>query len=313
MKCFTFTATFLLIAIFLSIGLAQETKEKKDVKQSAPLTVQLNVSVTDSAGRPINNLNQGQFRVLEDDVPQAVSFFAHHEGLLACVLAVDNSGSLRTQFQTVIDAAKELVASTQSDAKVLLMRFVSHDKIQTLVHFTSDRRALTNELDGMYIEGGLSAIVDAVFFGNEQIANYVKGDEKARRSLVLITDGEDRNSYYKQDQLFAKLRETGLQVFVIGLVRELNTKRGRERAVSFLNRLAQETGGNVYYPESVSDVERDVKLIIVEMNAPYVVGYESTNSARDGAFRKVWVEVVNQPAGVKLTAIARDGYAAPKN
>ena len=231
---------------------------------------------------------------------------------MAYVLAVDNSGSLRTQLSTVIDAAKLVVASTQPNEKALLLRFISADKIQTLVNFTSDRRSLVNGLEEMYIEGGLSAIVDAVYFGNEQVAKYTQGNDTTRRSLLLITDGEERASFYKKEQLFARLQETGLQVFIIGFVSELD-KRSREKAVNFLSRLADETGGRVFYPGSGMELERIAKEIMTEMRAPYVLGYNSTHATRDGSLRKVRVEIVNQPEGVKLTATARAGYVAPKN
>ena len=53
----------------------------------------------------------------------------------------------------------------------------------------------------------------------------MQGDRR-RRALIVITDGEDRNSFYKQEQLFARLREEDVQIFVIGFVNELDKEGG---------------------------------------------------------------------------------------
>ena len=306
------TSVALLLVLLLSTGIAQQTKEKKDEKQPAPLAVKLNVTVIDSTGHQVNNLTQNQFRVFEDDVPQTLSLFQKKEGPVNYVLAVDTSGSMRAQLSKVVDTTRLVIANTPADGKVLLLRFISSDKIETVTDFTSDPAPLTRGLNDLYVEGGESAIVDAVYLANEKIEKFTKDRVNVRRSLVLITDGEERNSFYKKAQLFVRLKETGIQVFIVGFIKELS-KREREKAVNFLNGLAVETGGHVFYPVSSTDFQSVATEIMSEMRAPYVLGYDSANPARDGSWRKVRIEIVNQPADVKLTAVARAGYVAPKN
>ena len=79
-----------------------------------------------------------------------------------------------------------------------------------------------------YTEGGQTAIIDAVYLTAEHVAEYKKGDDndRRRRALIVITDGEDRNSFYNQEQLWAKLREEDVQIFVIGFVNELDKEGG---------------------------------------------------------------------------------------
>ena len=104
------------------------------------------------------------------------------------------------------------------------MRFISSDKIETEQDFTDKKELLIDALDNLYVEGGQTAVIDAVYLSAEHVAGYQKGDEsdRRRRALIVITDGEDRNSFYKQEQLFARLREEDVQIFVIGFINELD-------------------------------------------------------------------------------------------
>jgi len=83
-------------------------------------------------------------------------------------------------------------------------------------------------LDSLYVEGGQTAIIDAVYLSAEHVSEYKKGgdDDRRRRALIVITDGEDRNSFYKQEKLFSRLREEDVQIYVIGFVNELDKEGG---------------------------------------------------------------------------------------
>ena len=127
--------------------------------------------------------------------------------------------------------------------------------------FTADKQALGDALDDMFIEGGQTAVVDAVYLAAEHASGRRKqtgdpAEDKRRRALILVTDGEDRNSFYKQEQLWEALKEQDVQIFVIGFVNELEKERGfiskskRAKAVSLLDRMAKETGGRTFYPTS---------------------------------------------------------------
>jgi Ca-activated chloride channel family protein len=118
----------------------------------------------------------------------------------------------------VVDAGKTIINSNKPGDETFLVRFISSDKIETVQDFTSNKELLTDGLESFYVEGGQTAIIDAVYLSAEHVSEYRKGDEgdRRRRALIVITDGEDRNSFYKQEQLFARLREEDVQIFVIG-------------------------------------------------------------------------------------------------
>ncbi len=298
----------------------QEIGDDEVVKVDTNL-VNLNVRVIDRLNRPINDVRQDDFRIFENGVQQSVAFFTREEVPINYGLVIDNSGSLRTQIDKVIEASKTIVTSNKTGDETFVVRFIDSDKIETVQDFTSNQTLLFDALEGLYVEGGATAILDAVYLSAERVAGYKKGNDlsdRRRRALILITDGEDRDSYYKQDQLFARLREEDVQIYVIGFVNELDKEGGiirkspREKAVNLLTRLAKETGGRVFFPTSLSELPQIATEITRDLRTQYVIGYNPTNKARDGSFRAVRVTIADAPGRDKRIALTRAGYNAPR-
>ncbi|HJP91993.1 MAG TPA: VWA domain-containing protein [Pyrinomonadaceae bacterium] len=280
--------------------------------------VQLHVRVIDRNNRPIDNVPRNDFHIFEDGVPQTIETFTREEVPISYGLAVDTSGSLRSQLQSVIDAGKTIINSNKQGDETFLVRFISSDKIETIQDFTSNKELLMDGLDSFYVEGGQTAVIDAVYLSAEHVSEYKKGDEgdRRRRALIVITDGEDRNSFYKQEQLFARLREEDVQIYVIGFVNELDKDAGlirkspREKAVALINKLASETGGRAFFPESVAELPQIASEIIRDLRTQYVIAYNPTNKAQDGSYRAIKVSV-DQPSGSdKRIALTRSGRIA---
>jgi Ca-activated chloride channel family protein len=278
------------------------------------------VRVIDRNNKPINNVPQSDFHIFEDGVPQTIETFTREEVPISYGLAVDTSGSLRSQLQSVIDAGKTIINSNKSGDETFLVRFISSDKIETVQDFTDNKEQLMDGLDSFYVEGGQTAIIDAVYLSAEHVSEYKKGDEsdRRRRALIVITDGEDRNSFYKQEQLFSRLREEDVQIFVIGFVNELDKDTGfirkspREKAVNLIKRLASETGGRAFFPESISELPQIANEIIRDLRTQYVISYNPTNKAQDGTFRAIKVTVDQGSDAEKRIALTRTGRLARK-
>src|SRR5262249_28651084 len=164
--------------------------------------VTLHVRVIDRNNHPINNIPKGDFRILEDGVSQPIFSFTEEEVPVVYGLAVDTSGSLRSQLTQVIDAAKTIVNSNKKGDETFLERFIDREKIENLQEFTGDKAALLDAVDNLYVEGGQTAVIDGVYLAAEHVAEYRKGtdDDRRRRALIVVTDGEDRASYYNQSQ-----------------------------------------------------------------------------------------------------------------
>ncbi|HEV7903117.1 MAG TPA: VWA domain-containing protein, partial [Pyrinomonadaceae bacterium] len=298
----------------------QEVDEDDVVKVDTSL-VNLNVRVIDRANRPVNDVRQEEFKIFEDGVPQQIFSFTRAEVPISYGVVVDNSGSMKTQLEKVIDATRTIIQQNKPGDETFLERFVSSDEIAILQDFTANQEDLVDALDKMHTEGGQTAVLDAVYLAADHVGKHKKGDplnDKRRRALILVTDGEDRSSFYKQAELFEFLRENDVQIYVIGFVNELDTQGGfirkssKDKAVNLLNKLATETGGRAFYPMSLSELPSIADEITKDLRTQYVVSYSPTNKRRDGTFRKVNVRIEDTGKRDKRIAVTRPGYTAPR-
>ncbi|MBA2377951.1 MAG: VWA domain-containing protein [Blastocatellia bacterium] len=280
--------------------------------------VNLNVRVLDRNGRPVNNLRQADFTIYEDGVSQPIEFFSQSEVPTNYSLVIDNSGSLRSQLEKVIEASKVILDTNRPLDQTSVIRFISSQKITVEQPFTSDKEDLYYALDNLYVEGGQTAIRDAVYLAAQQVDEHQrKGrDDRTRRAIVLVTDGEDRDSYYSEQQLFELLRESDVQIYAIGFINELSSSGGfirrseQARAKAFLDRLVAETGGKAYYPASAAELPRIGAEIANEMRTQYSIGYVPTNERTDGSYRSIRVLVPDGPNKEKRVVVTRTGRTA---
>lgn len=284
--------------------------------------VNLNVRVVDRNNRPVGNLRQQDFKVYEDNVLQTIDFFTRAEVPTDYALVIDNSGSLRQQLDKVIEASKIIVGTNRKDDETTVVRFVNSEKIEVVQDFTNNKSYINEALDNLFIEGGQTAIIDAVYLAAEKVSEHEKATDagsKKRRALILVSDGEDRDSYYKEAQLFDLLRESDVQIYAIGFINELSKEGGfigkspQGKAKAFLENLAKETGGKVYFPSSVSELNQIAADISTELRTQYLVSYSPTSDAKDGRFKNIRVVVDDGPNKEKRIAITRSGRSDSAN
>ncbi|MDQ3819770.1 MAG: VWA domain-containing protein, partial [Acidobacteriota bacterium] len=267
---------------------------------------------------PIGDISQNEIHVFENGVPQPIFYFSKEEVPISYGLAIDTSGSMRSQLSQVIEAGKTIINTNKPGDETFLVRFISSDKIEEVLDFTSRKEDLMDAIDTFYIEGGQTAVVDAVYVSAEHVAEYKKGDEsdRRRRALIVVTDGEDRGSTYTQEELFQRLREEDVQIYVIGFVNDLDKEGGvirkspREKAVNLITRIAKETGGRAFFPQSLSELPQIANEIIRDLRTQYIVSYNPTNKARDGSYRAIKVTVDDAPGKDKRIALTRSGRVA---
>jgi len=281
--------------------------------------VNLSIRVVDRNNKPVGVLSQGDFVVYEDNVAQPVEFFSKEEVPVNYALVVDNSYSLRSQLEKVIEASKILINSNRPGDETCYIRFVNSEKITIEHDFSDDKTSLMEKLDDMFVEGGKTAVNDAVFLAVEKVDDYEKtrtANDHKRRAIILVTDGEDRDSFYQEQQLFDMLREADVQIYTIGFVNELDKEAGfirkspHSKAVSLLTRLASETGGKSYFPASVAELPMIARDIAGELRTQYSIGYAPTNDKRDGTFRTIRVAISDGPKKEKRIALTRSGRTA---
>ena len=283
-------------------------------EQAAP-PAKVNFIVTGVSGSSAVEVRREEISVFEDGVPQTVTYFAREELPVSYGVLVDNSGSVRDIFHMVLRTAGSIVAGNKPDDETFLIRFVDSEKIEEMQDFTSDHATLMNGLARMYIDGGHTAIIDAVYLSAVKVAERPATSAR-RRSLVLITDGEDRASRYTLDKLLSLLRRTDVQIFSIGFGPRWPKERDKlvkDKKAKLLLELAQTTGGRAFFANDVAELRMAVEEITRDLRTQYVVGYTPTNSNAGDKFRKVEVKVTGPPTTGGRTAITRPGYSMAKS
>lgn len=300
--------SIVLPAMFVLSG-ALCAEDFPPIQDKAPdKMVILNVRVTDALSKAVVDVPQSSFQITEDGVTQKIAFFSKEEPPLSYGLVIDNSGSLRSQLLKVLQAGGRIVNSNKDEDEAFLVRFISSDKIETVQEFTSDKRLLIAGLSDLYVEAGQTAVVDAVYLSAAYLAKQRSAAATLRRrALVLVTDGEDRASYYKIEQLFSLLGTTDIQIYTIGFTGELKGK-AKERAANLLARLALDTGGRAFFPTSTGELEHIADEIINDIRTQYVIGY--VPSAASNTFHKVQVSIAENANQEKRIAVTRVGYSA---
>lgn len=267
--------------------------------------VNFGVSVTDKLGKPVTGLTADDFQILENGRPQSLKFFVAgqpdeapplHLGLL-----LDTSGSMADDLKDARSACVKFVNALDRAADVTLVDFATDvrvarfgpDDYPRLVERIRERKA-----------DGWTALYDA-------IGVYLDGaqNQDGQKVLVLYTDGGDTTSAMTFREMIDLLKASDATVYAIGYLEHQSTN-GRIMQRSELQRAADITGGQAYFPVVAKDLDGVFDKIRAELAARYSLGYVSTDTRTDGAWRNVEIKLLRKDLkGVKLRT--RTGYYAP--
>ena len=278
--------------------------------------VRLSLIVSDPSGHSIDTVRKEEIRLLENGVPQSISVLSRDERPIHYGIAIDRSGSVRRVLQSEIDAAKAIIKNNRPGDQTFLESFVTSEKIETHQDFTANEASLIDGLDELFAEMGQSAVTDAVYLAVEHIAKHQQGNDERREALVLITDGDDRDNFYKHAALEKLLSEKRVQIFIVGFVSEINEKitneeklkghRTRDEARALLERMAEVTGGRAFFPVNETELCQAVTEIDHDLRGQFSIAYQPADYKP--GFHNVAVEIAAAPGREKLKATTRPGY-----
>ncbi|HKR21268.1 MAG TPA: VWA domain-containing protein [Pyrinomonadaceae bacterium] len=276
-------------------------------------SVSLSMIVTDNDNKGVNTIRKDQVRVIEDKIDQAILSIEPDERPVDLVIALDSSGSFRTLMPAALESARLMVVNRRPDDRIAIVRFVSRSIIEKMQEFTADGDTLLKAIDQFYVEKGQSAVIDALYISAQYVAEHNNSNDNRRRVVAIITDGEDRSSYYKEEQLLKLLREQGVQVFILGVVYELEADArfarpgSRAKAEKLLTHVAEESGGRVLFPKDKTALVESTAQVIYDLRAQFRIKYQSTNTDTKPGFRKVDVKFVSTDSE-KRKLLAPPGY-----
>jgi Ca-activated chloride channel family protein len=302
------------VCLLLPLNILHAQDAQPSPAQLPTQLVKLTMIVTDKQHHSVDDVRQEEIQLEEDKPAPVIVSFSKDVRPVDYALVIDTSGSFRKVLPAVVETARILINGNQVEDKTFIESFVSSDNIETVQDFTADKAKLNAALDLLYVSGGLSAVIDAVYEAIKHTAEYGKGPAERRRAVVLITDGEDRASNYNSDKLVKLIREKDVQVFVIGIVGLLDAewsmsrRSARERAELLLNLIADESGGRAFFPEDLKEISSAIAEIQHDLHSQYLVGFETQTKPGEKGFRKVKVKVARSLGRENLTVVTRPGY-----
>ena len=251
--------------------------------------IELPTTVTRS-NRPVNDLDVNAFTVLDDGKPAKIAKFEHVTNLpLALGLAIDTSGSMQPRMAEAQKAAAQFFRSTlkPGDRAFLLSFDVRTDLLQA---WSSDLTQIAAGLSKLRAEES-TALYDAVVYSLYNFHNV-----KGQKALIVITDGKDTASKFSFDQALEYARRASVPIYAIGIGINIAEVDTRFR----LGRLCAETGGNVYYIQQATDLDRVYADIQSELRSQYILGIYPPEGAKPGS---KWHELTVQVSDGKAKTI----------
>ncbi len=289
--------------------------DSAEVELEAPL-VNLNVSVSDRAGRAIADLTLDDFSVFEDGVKQQIKHLSATTTPFDLVLLLDLSGSIEKKIKLVKQAAQRFVDFIGPDDRLAVYTF--RKRVQVVSHLTNDRVLLKRRIDDMGGGQGGTGFYDALWFTLDELDQ----SSNKRKAIVVMTDGvdnsishpEDSPSKHSFESLLERVEEVDMFIYPIYLDTEYEmvVQQRRENSEAYavarrqLKELADRTASILFRAAQVEDLETVYQQVANELRTIYSLAYEPSNAARDGSWRRIEIKV-NRPMVAVRT---KHGYYA---
>ena len=267
-----------------------------DIVDAVTVEVVQVTAVISDRGRFIKGLPQSEFRLLEDGVPQKITHFSSEGSPLELVIAVDVSESMTPAMPQLKTSVKKFLSALSPSDQVTLTAF--NDNLFTLTRRETSPEQRLRAVDRLAPWGG-TALYDVIVRGLQQLST-----QPGRRVLVVFSDGDDRTSHATLEAVEQAVRASDATLFMVALgrgVRNASLKGGIERLVDL-------SGGRALFVERSDRLDQPFAEILEELANQYLIGYQTTNSRRDGSWREIKLELRNESYSVR----ARQGYRAPE-
>jgi Ca-activated chloride channel family protein len=280
--------TFFSFLIFVVVSASAQGEKPAAPPESLG---RITLIVTDRADRAVEDVRKEDLQVIEDGAGQTISYFARDERPITCGIVVDASGSVRRILGQLIDSAKLAASGLREGDEGFVARFVDRDIFQIKQELTGDLEAVADTLDDIYVEGGQTAVHDALDKTLKYFEENQSGPPNSRRQiLVLITDGEDRASRIKDSkEVLARLRQSNVQVFVLGLTKFSGLQSSEKKAIGLLEDMADQSGGRAFFPDSPSGLPNAAREIARNLHLQFAVGYASNKSTGERRIQAKWI------------------------
>jgi VWFA-related protein len=290
-----------------------------DIIRTNTNLVSMNVSVFNHKLKTfVGELNQADFRILEDGQPQEISFFASTSMPFDLVLLIDLSGSTSGKRDLIRKSTERFIQAARPTDRIAIVTFAD---TQTVISPLTDDRSKLLAAAKQISGGGGSKVWDALKFTLDQVVG--PRSLERRKAIVMMTDGADNSmapfggfgvgSTVSFADLLDAVGRSDTLVVPIYLDTESDSfssdfnKRLYANARKMLQALASESAGSYYTARKLADLNGVYEQVINDLGKIYSLGYKPTNDKRDATWRNVEIQIVNSP---DLVAHSKPGYYA---
>jgi len=325
--------SFSLCLSFPALVSAQTPTDEDDVIRVNTDVTNLPFTAVDQQRRFITSLRAEDIRVLEDGVPQQLFTFQRETNRpLAIAFLIDVSisqqytlsnekAAARGFIEKAIQSSRDQVAIIPFTGMAFLEQPLTRDVIsvyrvlQQIEVAVPAYQGAGRPLPGIPTGPGLlapppegtTAIWDAVALTSSEVLARSQGQR--RRAIVLLTDGLDTTSRLRRMDAIDRVLSAETVVYAIGI----GDSKGEGVNKSAVRELAERTGGRAFFPKKQEDLQAAFTEIEQELRTQYLIAYSSTNKKRDGAYRRIAVEITNPDLQKeKLQIRHRPGYFAKR-
>jgi len=293
------------ISSYIPAGGTLPTLSSRPMRVNVDLVL-VPVTVVDSMSRPVIDLPQRNFSLLEAGIPQQIRYFSHEDAPISVALILDFSGSMRDKIEFVHQAVDEFFqnANPEDDYYVITVS----DKPTLVADASQSTNTILAHLAAIEPKG-MTSLYDSIYLG----VNKLRSSRYQRRAMVIVSDGGDNRSRYTLKEIKSVLAESDILTYSIGifddipipLFKSIEERWGRK----WLDDVTCVSGGRNIPADDRRQIPQIAGLISREMRSQYVLGYRPTDPNNDGKWRKISVKLVENPA--QMHVHFKEGYVAP--
>ena len=301
-----------LLALCSVLGYARQgtpAQFRTEVEQ-----IVLYASVYDKDSTLVADLEKEDFTIFEDRIQQEITYFGRDDVPSTLGVVIDSSGSMRDKFDLVNEATRLFLSKNNPENELFFVAF--KDEVRLEQNFTRDVEDIYDALDNVIISGG-TALYDAIYLA---VDKALQGNEP-KKTVIVFTDGEDKDSYYSHQELIEKVEESDVQLYIVAFLDSDLSKSGgffgvfksaREKIQQKIRDIPKSTGGEAFFPDEISQLNEVFHSIAYELRNQYRLSYVSSNTTRDGTWRRTDVVVKDaKERGLKVRA--KKGYFAKED
>jgi len=269
----------------------------------------VNVTVTDPYNRLVTGLAPENFRLFENNIEQEIQYFSSEDVPISIGVIFDLSGSMGNKVGKSKETAWQFLKTANPQDEFFLVGF--NDQAELMSTFTNSVEDLQSRILSASARGN-TALLDAIYLGLSEMRTA----RNAKRALLIISDGGDNHSRYRENDITRLARESDTQLYALGMFDPLESRSGTPEELngpSLLTEVTELTGGRAFDVENLKQLPDIAAKIGAELRNQYILGYHPSNKSHDARWRKIKIKLRTPKGLPPLSIYAKTGYYAPSS